>query len=76
VIAKSLTPIAAGLVLGAGGALAASRLLESVLYEVEPNDPFVLASIAVLLGGSAVAASLVPARRAAIIDPLVVLKDD
>jgi putative ABC transport system permease protein len=76
VIAKSLTPIAAGLVLGAGGALAASRLLESVLYEVEPYDPGVLAWIAILLGGSAVVASLVPARRAAIIDPLVVLKDD
>jgi putative ABC transport system permease protein len=76
VIAKSLTPIAAGLVLGAGGALAASRLLESVLYEVEPYDPGVLAWIAILLGGSAVVASFVPARRAAAVDPLLVLKED
>lgn len=55
---KALTPIGAGLMLGVGGALLAARLLESLLYEVEPNDPLVLGSIALLLGGSAVVEGL------------------
>jgi putative ABC transport system permease protein len=76
VIARSLAPIVAGLAVGIIAALLASRLLGTLLYEVEPNDPVVLASIALLLGGSAVVAAFVPARRAALVDPLVVLRQD
>ena len=76
IIGRSLAPIGIGLSFGFGGALLASRLLESLLYEVKPSDPLVLATIVALLGASAVIASLIPARRAAIVDPLVVLKDE
>jgi ABC-type antimicrobial peptide transport system permease subunit len=76
VSARSLAPIVAGLAVGIIAALLASRLLGTLLYEVEPNDPVVLASIALLLGGSAVVAAFVPARRAALVDPLVVLRQD
>ena len=76
VIGRSLRPIAVGLAAGFLGALLASRLLESLLYEVRPHDPLVLGTILLVLGGSAVAASLIPARRAASVDPLMVLKEE
>jgi ABC-type lipoprotein release transport system permease subunit len=47
-----------------------------LLYEVTPHDPAVLAVIVFLLGASAVVACLIPARRAASVDPLVVLKEE
>jgi putative ABC transport system permease protein len=76
VVRRSMTPIAAGIVVGVLGSIWASRLLGTLLYEVKPHDPVVLGSIVLVLGGSAVAASLVPARRAASVDPLIVLKEE
>ncbi|MBA2305080.1 MAG: ABC transporter permease [Acidobacteria bacterium] len=76
VVGRSIAPIAAGLILGCAGALLASRLLESLLYEVTTYDPAILGTILALLGGCAVIASVVPARRAASVDPLVVLKEE
>jgi ABC-type antimicrobial peptide transport system permease subunit len=76
VIGRSLAPIAIGLAAGFAGALVASRLLGSLLYEVTPHDPLVLTTIVLLLGASAVIASVVPARRASAVDPLVVLKEE
>jgi putative ABC transport system permease protein len=63
-------------VAGIAGSLAASRVLAALLYEVGPGDPLVLATIVLLLGTCALAACLVPARRAATVDPLVVLRDE
>jgi ABC-type antimicrobial peptide transport system permease subunit len=76
VIGRALRPSGVGLAAGFLGALLASRLLESLLYEVRPHDPLVLGTIVLVLGGSAVAASLIPARRAATVDPLMVLKEE
>jgi putative ABC transport system permease protein len=76
VVGRSLIPIAAGIAVGLAGALASSRLLETMLFQVQPNDPVVLIGISCLLLGAAVAASWVPARRAAGIDPLVVLRQE
>jgi putative ABC transport system permease protein len=75
VMRGSVIPVAVGITVGIGGAVAASRLLESVLYEVRPSDPIVLGSIALLLATAALAASWFPARRAARLDPLVVLRE-
>ena len=76
VVGRSLIPIAAGIVIGLGGALASSRLLQTMLFQVRPNDPIVLIGISCLLLAAAVAASWVPARRAAGVDPLLVLRQD
>jgi ABC-type antimicrobial peptide transport system permease subunit len=65
-----------GCVLGLGGALAASGLLRSLLFGVSPFDPMVLtlAAVGVLL--LAVAASTLPALRAASIDPMKALRGE
>jgi ABC-type lipoprotein release transport system permease subunit len=76
VIGRSLLPIGLGLAIGTAGALAASRLLGTLLYEVKPNDPAVLGGIVAMLGGAALLASFIPARRAAAVDPIVVLRHD
>jgi putative ABC transport system permease protein len=76
VMGRALKPIGFGLAAGFAGALLATRLLESLLFEVRPHDPLVLATIVVLLGVSAALATLVPARRAAGVDPKSVLKED
>jgi putative ABC transport system permease protein len=76
VVRRSLWPIGAGIAAGVSASLAASRLLGALLYGVTPYDPVVLGAIVAILGGSAVAACLVPARRAASVDPLVVLKEE
>jgi hypothetical protein len=67
---------AVGLTISLPLALLASRLVQSFLYEVEPNDPYVIASavgvlvLATLLAGSG------PARRAARISPGLALRAD
>jgi putative ABC transport system permease protein len=76
VVTGALTPIALGIVAGVAGALATSRFLASFLYEVKANDPTVLVAVAAVLGASGLMAALVPARRAAAVDPLVVLKEE
>jgi len=65
---------ALGIGIGLAGALLATRLLTSFLYEVAPGDPLTLAAVAALLLISAIAASWLPARKAARVDPLVALR--
>jgi len=66
----------AGCALGLLGAAAASHLLESLLFGVSPFDPLVLTLAAVLVLMLALAASLLPAQRAASIDPMQALRAD
>lgn len=67
---------AAGLVVGLDAALAFQRLLQGVLYGVEPDDPAVLATISLLLAATAIFAVWLPARRAAAVDPATVLRSE
>jgi putative ABC transport system permease protein len=60
--------------LGLAGAFATTRVLTSLLYGVEPSDPLTLASIVALLVGAVVVASLIPARRAASVQPADALR--
>ena len=76
VVRQSMLPIAAGVILGVVGSLAAGRLLQELLYQVRPGDPQVLAVIVSLLLGVGLLASWLPARQAASIDPMVALRDE
>jgi predicted permease len=62
--------------LGVAGAVLATRLLRSLLFQVDPLDPAVMALAAVSIFLLALAASLVPARRAASIEPMQALRNE
>jgi ABC-type antimicrobial peptide transport system permease subunit len=57
-------------------ALALGRTITAFLFQVQPSDPFVLASVVGVLGAAGVLASYVPARRAARLDPALSLRAD
>ena len=63
-----------GLVLGIGLSLAAGRLLEGLLFGVAPREPWVFASVAVLVALAALAACYLPGRRAVAVDPIIALR--
>jgi predicted permease len=65
----------AGTVLGALVAAGATRALRTLLFGVEPLDPMTFAGVAVLVGAAVVLASLLPARRAASLDPVQALRE-
>jgi ABC-type antimicrobial peptide transport system permease subunit len=76
VVRRGLVPVVAGLVLGTVLAIPVARMLRGVLLGVGPGDPISFAAAAAVLLLVAVAANLVPARRAARIDPLEALRAD
>jgi putative ABC transport system permease protein len=73
---RGIVLTAIGLVLGVGGAIALTRLMATLLYGVGPRDPMTMATVAVVLGLVAVAASYVPSRRATKVDPLIALRHE
>jgi ABC-type antimicrobial peptide transport system permease subunit len=74
VLVEGMTVVMIGLALGLGGAVAATRLVKSFLYDVTATDPLSFAGAALLLAGVALLANYLPARRAARTDPLVALR--
>jgi putative ABC transport system permease protein len=76
VLRQSATPIAVGTGLGVAASFAATTLLSRFLYEVQPGDPVVLASVVALLTLVALFSSWLPARRAAAIDPITALRNE
>jgi predicted permease len=73
ILQQGLLPVVLGIVFGAAGALALTRLLASQFYGIQPSDPMTFVAAAVLVLIVACLACFVPARRAAHVDPLNVL---
>jgi putative ABC transport system permease protein len=76
VVTGSMRAVLLGAALGLIVALAATRMLSTLLFGVEPRDPVILLSVTTILGLSAVAAALVAARRAVHIAPLDAMRGD
>jgi putative ABC transport system permease protein len=76
-VARRGTALAlAGITLGVGGALASTRVLATLLYEVKPGDPKTYIVIGFALASVALLASYIPARRATWVDPSTALRTD
>ena len=76
VIRQGLLLTAAGVLVGVAGALALTRTIKSLLFEVSTTDPLVFTAIPALLVVVSLFACYTPARRATKVDPLVALRDE
>jgi putative ABC transport system permease protein len=76
VLRQGLAPVAAGGVAGVAGALGLTRLMQGLLFEVEPADPGTYVSVAALLAAAALVACLMPARRAIRVQPVAALRHE
>ncbi len=68
--------VGVGLALGLAGTLALTRVMKSLLFEVSPLDPWALTLACAAMAGLGLAAGLLPARRAANVDPVTTLRED
>jgi putative ABC transport system permease protein len=76
ILRRGLGQLAIGLTLGLAGAVALTRVMRRLLVGVTPTDPVTFITITVVLAIVAMAACLVPARRATRVDPLIALRAD
>jgi putative ABC transport system permease protein len=74
ILRQGMAIAAAGIFIGIAAALAVTRVLASLLYDVAPTDPATFAAVTVLLAATALLACAGPAIRAALIDPIVALR--
>jgi putative ABC transport system permease protein len=76
IVKQGMRLVAVGLAIGFAGSLAATRLLRTLLYETDVYDPLTFAMVPIVLALVSIAACYVPARRAAIVDPMVTLRTE
>ena len=76
VVAQGMKPVIIGLAAGLVAALTLGRLLTSQLYQISAHNPLVLTATVLILGAAALLACLLPARRAALIDPIQALRTE
>jgi predicted permease len=76
VVRQGSVPILVGMAAGAAGALAIGDIVASLLFDVQPRDPLVIASVVALVGGIGLAACVIAARQGLTIDPASALRDE
>jgi putative ABC transport system permease protein len=74
VLGEGLLLAVIGIAIGVAGALALTRFLRSMLFEIKPTDPATFIGVAILLALVALAACYIPARRAMNVDPIIALR--
>jgi ABC-type antimicrobial peptide transport system permease subunit len=74
ILRQSLVLVFVGIAIGVAAALGATRLMATLLYGVRASDLSTYITVVFLLGSSALVASLIPARRAMKVDPMVALR--
>lgn len=76
VLRKGAVLTIVGIALGLAGGVAATRLLQTMLFGVAPLDPATFAAVSLMFGAVATLASYVPARGATRVDPMVALRSE
>jgi predicted permease len=76
VMRESMILVAAGVAIGIGGAIAASRLVSNLLFGLAPTDPMTMAGAMTVMALVSAIAGYLPARRASRVDPMVALRDE
>jgi len=76
VVGEGIALVSVGAVVGLVGALLATRVLQSLLFDLHPADPLTIATALAVLGGASVLASWLPARRASRVDPVLAFRTD
>src|SRR5262249_51837215 len=74
IVFEGMRPTLLGLFIGVAGALALARVMSSLIYGVSPRDMLTFLSVSIVLAAIALLASIIPARRAAKVDPMVALR--
>jgi len=75
VLTRGLMLSGIGLAIGLAAAVGLSRVLRTLLFNVTPTDPLTMGAVAAIIAAVAAAACIVPAWRAARVDPMIVLRD-
>jgi predicted permease len=76
ILRQGMTLVLIGLAIGLASAMGLTRLMKTLLFEVQPTDPLTFAGVSLVLGAAALLACYVPARRALRIDPLRALRSE
>jgi ABC-type antimicrobial peptide transport system permease subunit len=74
IVFEGMRPTLLGVAIGAVGAMALARVMSSLIYGVKPTDPLTFLSVAAVLAAVALVATLIPAYRAAKVDPMQALR--